>query len=295
MKKKWSISIKLILPLLIITSVNAQISINDDGSLPDNSSILDIKSNTKGVLVSRMTSAERSIIGSPATGLIIFQTDDPSGFYYYDGESWQIILSRGDGFIGNAIDIDGNGYRTVKIGNQEWMTENLKVTHYCNGDAIIPVTEQALWSSMTIGAYCWYDNDEILNKNKYGSLYNYYAIIDERNICPTGWHVPTNDEFSTLKSYLGGESIAGGKMKSALYWTTPNTGSTNSCLFSAYPGGYRQYTGSFIGIGDSGLWWSSTEFDIVNAWRITLNFNSQNFFQLYDFKAQGCSVRCIKY
>jgi uncharacterized protein (TIGR02145 family) len=137
-----------------------------------------------------------------------------------------------------VTDIDGNIYHTVTIGTQVWMVENLKTTKYRNGDPIPNVTGNA-WAALTTGAYCWYNNDAATYKATYGALYNWYAVADSRNIAPTGWHVPTDAEWTTLTTFLGGESVAGGKLKETgtNHWTSPNTGATNETGFTALPGG----------------------------------------------------------
>lgn len=137
-----------------------------------------------------------------------------------------------------VTDYDGNVYQTVLIGDQCWMMENLKVTHYRNGDPIPHVTDGVTWGNLTSGAYCNYNNDEG-NVATYGRLYNWYAVDDSRNIAPAGWHVPSDAEWQTLVDYLGGDAVAGGKMKEAgtTHWASPNTGATNESGFTALPGG----------------------------------------------------------
>ncbi|MBN2480603.1 MAG: fibrobacter succinogenes major paralogous domain-containing protein [Bacteroidales bacterium] len=135
----------------------------------------------------------------------------------------------------------GNVYHIVAVGTQEWMTENLKVTHYRNGDPIPNEIDFTEWKNLTKGAYCWYDNDEAANKDTYGALYNSFLFTDSRNICPAGWHVPTDEECTTLTEYLGGVDAAGGKLKESgtEHWDLPNAGDTNETNFAALPGGYR--------------------------------------------------------
>lgn len=192
-------------------------------------------------------------------------------------------------------DIDGNVYHTVTIGNQVWMEENLKVAHYRNGDVIPLVTDNATWWNLTTGAYCNYNNAES-NINLYGRLYNYYAVIDNRNICPSGWHVPTDDEWSTLEIYLGGSSIAGGKLKATGSWSIPNTGADNSTGFSALPGGYRDGNGFgvFTAFSYSGYYWSSTVNNSSTAWFRSMFYKDSILKRDNNSKALGFSVRCIK-
>ena len=193
-------------------------------------------------------------------------------------------------------DIDGNVYNTVTIGTQTWMVENLKTTKYRNGDAIPNVTVDASWAALTTGAYCWYNNDAATFKATYGALYNWYAVADSRKIAPTGWHVPTDAEWTTLTTYLGGVSVAGGKLKETgtSHWISPNTGATNSSGFTAFPGGSRYADGTSSFIGASGYWWSSSEGSSTNAWYRYMNpINSSVYRSNYN-KYYGFSVRCLR-
>lgn len=194
-----------------------------------------------------------------------------------------------------CTDFDNNKYATVKIGTQIWMAENLKTTHYKNGTAITyPGTNNSAWESNTNGAYAWYNNDEVTYKNTYGALYNWYAV-NTNNLCPTGWHVPSDDEWTTLTTYLGGESIAGGKLKATTLWNSPNTGATNLTGFTAYPGGYRNEFGTYSYFGNYGYWLSSTPIVTSGAWNRTMFYNfiyvNRGYF---GDKVYGLSVRCLK-
>jgi len=137
-----------------------------------------------------------------------------------------------------VTDIDGNEYATIQIGTQVWMAENLRTTKYCNGDPIPNVTDSLQWVNLATGAWA-HNNNYSQYENLYGKLYNWYAVDDSRNICPCNWHVPTDAEWTTLIDYLGGEGVAGGKMKSTgtQYWLSPNTDATNESGFSGLPGG----------------------------------------------------------
>ena len=195
-----------------------------------------------------------------------------------------------------VTDIDGNVYRTVKIGTQVWMAENLKTTKYRNGDPIANVTNGASWKALTTGAYCWYNNDAA-NKVTYGGLYNWFAVADSRKIAPTGWHVPTDAEWTVLTDFLGGLKVAGGKLKEngTSHWRTPNTGATNSCGFTALPGGYRYNgDGSFSHVGDIGYWWSSTAYGASDAWGRYLGDYNAYAYRNYNNKQGGFSVRCVR-
>lgn len=191
-------------------------------------------------------------------------------------------------------DFDNNNYATVQIGTQIWMAENLKTTHYKNGAAITyPGTDNAAWQNNTTGAYAWYNNDEATYKNTYGALYNWYAV-NTGNLCPTGWHVPTDAEWTTLTTYLGGEGIAGGKLKATTLWNSPNSGATNSSGFTAFPGGNRYGNGAYFSIGYYGGWWSSTEVDTTSAWYRNMNYDNGNVNRFDNYKTIGFSIRCLR-
>jgi uncharacterized protein (TIGR02145 family) len=196
----------------------------------------------------------------------------------------------------NVIDIDGNSYKTLKIGQQIWMAENLKTTKYRNGEAIPTALTDVAWANTTSGAYAIYNND-IANDAIYGKLYNWYAVNDSRGLCPTGWHVPTHDEWTVLIDQLGGLSVAGGKMKiiGTTYWNSPNIGATNESGFGGLPSGDRDYlAGQFGGITHLGYFWSSTDADQTIALRTVL-FNGSEFAQFGgDPKRDGFSIRCLK-
>ena len=253
--------------------------------------MLDVKSTTKGLLIPRMTATQRVGISSAVNGLLVYQTDAPLGFYYYNGTGW-MFLGTGEGGGGNMIDVDGNSYPTVKIGSQEWMAENLRVTHYRNGEAIPNVTDDVAWGGLSAGAYCWYNNNEALYKIPYGALYNWYAVNDIRIICPKGWHIPTSAEFTTMKTYLGGNLVAGGKMKAAILWDDPNASATNASGFSAFPGGSRSGNYSYLGI--LGNWWLSDQGSSYGAFYQELYANSAIAQEGYLPKVNGYSLRCLR-
>lgn len=220
------------------------------------------------------------------------------------------------------VDIDGNNYPVVKIGNQIWMKENLRVRRYNNGTAILFDASGGsdgngsdfTWGGLTYGAHTLYAHDSTAtpsNLTKYGYLYNWYAAkgistageianTDTLNICPTGWHVPTDTEWTTLIDYLGGENVAGGKMKSTgtVYWGGDNTEATNESGFSGLPGGIRRYDGFFSDNGGDGYFWSASEFDISHAWNRDLFYGDGFVYKGYDDanleKSLGASIRCLK-
>jgi uncharacterized protein (TIGR02145 family) len=199
----------------------------------------------------------------------------------------------------SVTDIDGNLYYTVQIGTQCWTQSNLKVSKYRNGDSIPTGLSNSSWGGTTSGAYAIYNNDPV-NDGLYGKLYNHYAVMDTRGLCPTGWHVPTDLEWSTMDNLLGGYTVAGGALKSTATqptpggWVSPNTGATNSTGFAAMPGGIRNYAGAdFNSVGIYGSWWSSS-LDGNNAWPRFLYFNSINFSRISEFRNYGYSIRCLR-
>jgi uncharacterized protein (TIGR02145 family) len=192
-------------------------------------------------------------------------------------------------------DIDGNVYTSVTIGNQVWMAENLKTTKYNDGTAIPLVADDKAWEALTTPAYCWYNNDATANKKTYGALYNWYTV-NTKKLCPTGWHVPSDAEWTTLTTNLGGESVAGGKLKETgtTHWQSPNMGATNETGFTALPGGYRNNYGPYNDIGYYGYWWSATEANATYAWYRHLSYANSYVYRNYFNKHYGFSVRCLR-
>jgi uncharacterized protein (TIGR02145 family) len=195
---------------------------------------------------------------------------------------------------GSVTDVDGNIYKTVTIGTQTWMAENLRTTLYNDGSPIHHVTDSAEWANLTTGAYCNNSND-ISHVGTYGRLYNFYTISTGK-LCPEGWHVPTNEEWVVLNDYLGGHLIAGGHLKETgtSHWREPNTGATNSTGFTALPGGFRYSDGGFDNIGDIGYWWSATDPQTNGAHGRNMYYNYSYLYYSHYYKAAGFSVRCVK-
>lgn len=218
-----------------------------------------------------------------------------------------VIQPTGDGGVTSAVfnttktygtmtDQNGNTYKTITIGTQTWMAENLRVTKYRNGEPIPNVTDSAAWVASTTGAYCSYRNtankDDIAS---YGRLYNWYAASDSRNIAPTGWHLPSDAEWTTLTTYLGGETVAGSKMKEAgtTHWKSLNTSATNESGFTALPSGFND--GAFVNLGFGGEWWSSTAYSAPLAWnRSMYTSNATTCYRFKGYKLSGYAVRLIK-
>jgi len=222
---------------------------------------------------------------------------------YVDALELRIDLLEGK----KIQDIDGNTYSVIIIGTQVWMAEDLKVTHYPNGDTIPNVTDNTAWGNLaddnTSDAYCYYNNNTGGEANTYGALYTYAAAIGDnwardntanQGVCPDGWHLPTDAEWTILTDYLGGTSVAGGKMKEIIHWNSPNTGADNSSGFSALPSGIRSNNGDFGYLGNVGNWWSATEFNSNNTYHRYLYYISTEVFRLNSNKSRGYSVRCVR-
>ncbi len=202
--------------------------------------------------------------------------------------------------MGQTIaDIDGNIYNTVTIGSQIWTKENLRTTKYSNGIPIHYEAVDSIWGGLTISAFCTYHNDTSY-RHEYGNLYNFYAVIDSDKVCPAGWHVPSDGEWNILINYLGGDSIAGGKMREAglTHWPTPNAGADNSSGLTVLPAGYRWSNygfnpGKFNALNGNGAIWTTTNnsgstaiakyFYTGDAGVASLNFRN----------SYGMSVRCV--
>jgi len=222
-----------------------------------------------------------------------------------------VITNYSDYFsvYGTVTDYDGNTYQTLTIGDQEWMVENLKVTCYPNGDSIPNVTADANWGSLgdndTDDAYCYYDNNEA-SGYIYGALYTYAAAIGDnwerdntanQGVCPDGWHLPTDVEWTKLTDYLGGLSTAGGKMKETgtTYWNSPNTGADNSSGFSVLPGSYRHNSnGNFNFMGRNAHFWSATEYYHATSMLRRLGYDYSSVYRGENSKSYGFSVRCLR-
>lgn len=201
-------------------------------------------------------------------------------------------------------DVDGNQYKTIVIGTQLWMAENLKTTKYNDNSQIPLVTSNTAWTTLTTHAYCWANNNETLYKPLYGAFYNWYAVGPGK-LCPTGWHVPTDDDFKTLEVALGMTQAQAGatewrgsdqgkQMKNLTGWNTGENG-TNTSGFSALPAGYRAYaTGISEGIGLITYWWTSTEQDAAIALYRRIDGNNNGVYRAGTSKRAGKSVRCLK-
>jgi uncharacterized protein (TIGR02145 family) len=200
-----------------------------------------------------------------------------------------------NGYGPKIKDIDGNIYKTVYIGTQHWMAENLKVSKYNDNSPLINLISNKEWANPKGGGWCHYDNNAG-NDLKYGKLYNWYTVSTtsngNKNICPSGWRIPTETDWMIFSDYLGGEDAAKMKTKGAKIWPQHNYKTTNSSLFSALPGGSRGFFGDFGGIGNSGYWWLSEEFHTYAQYYSLDGATYQH--HLNDDKRCGFSIRCIK-
>jgi uncharacterized protein (TIGR02145 family) len=194
-----------------------------------------------------------------------------------------------------VIDIDGISYKTVKIGEQIWMAENLKTSRYNDGTEIQLIKDATIWNGMKTGGYCWYKNDELSHKDPYGAIYNGYAVITGK-ICPTGWHVPEKEDWLKLREFTGDSIKGGGKLKEAgiVHWLTPNKGADNSSGFTALASGMRYFEGTFASILSFTGIWSSTETGVKDLWYMSLYYGDAIFTISNMTKNHGFSVRCIK-
>jgi uncharacterized protein (TIGR02145 family) len=208
-----------------------------------------------------------------------------------------IVVSCSSNSDSNPSYCDDNksSYTTVTIGSQVWMQKNLNVCKFRNGDDIPQVQDPLKWIYLTTGAWCYYENNTA-NGIVYGKLYNWYAVNDSRGLAPKGYHIPTDAEFTVLTTFLGGESVAGGKMKESgtSHWMNPNFGATNNSGFTGIAGGTRSDGGSFNNIGVLVRFWSSTEGNAHQSWYRTLYKGNATAQRDFSSKNCGWSVRCLK-
>ncbi len=254
-----------------------------------------------GTLLSGAGSVSYTITGTPAT------SGSASFALSLGGQTCTLIRTVNPPAGNNPTDADGNTYTTVTIGTQVWMKENLKVSKYRNGDPIPTNLTDAAWQASTSGAFAIYNNDAA-NNTTYGKLYNWYAVSDSRNLCPVGWHVPSDAEWKTLEISLGMSASdadlsgvrgsaqnVGGKLKStSTLWNAPNTGATNESGFSGLPGRNRGSNGTYGNVGNYGFWWSSTEDSTALAWGRDLNYSDGSSYRDNYNKRNGFSVRCLR-
>lgn len=276
----------LLFSLLFFGKAQTQ-SVGIGTTTPAVSAKLEIQSNTQGLLLPRMTASQRDAIANPLAGLVIWCSNCglQGEMSVYNGKSWTNMIGGPEG-SGQVVTICG----------KTWMTRNLDVSNYRNGDPIPRVTDAGAWAGMTTGAYCYYNNDSATYAAIYGKLYNWFAVNDPRGLAPEGWHVATDAEWTSLSGCLGGDAAASYKLREAgtAHWTYPNSGATNSSGFTALPGGDRNPAGAFYDLNNNGNWWSATEANTGNAWSRGLYFGNSNVYRASYLKSYGFSVRCVR-
>jgi uncharacterized protein (TIGR02145 family) len=294
----------LILTIVMIASysLTAQVAITTDGSSANNSAMLEVKSTSKGFLPPRMTSIQREAISSPEVGLMIFCTDDVE-IQIYDGTSWVNMAGGAAGFNcgENFTDTrDSKTYATVQIGTQCWMVENLNVGAMINSTNGGTNNDGEQTDNSTLEKYCYENNTS--NCDTYGGLYQwneamqYVTTEGVQGVCPSGWHLPTDGEWTTLAVFLGGVDIAGRKMKESglEHWQSPNAGAANESGFTALPGGYHHHYGSYYDLTSYARFWSSSEFNTTDTWSRYLIYTVEDVNRSANNKEDGFSVRCLK-
>jgi uncharacterized protein (TIGR02145 family) len=325
MKKPLFLTVVLGL-MLQLTSFGQSIKLNNQGDA--GSAMLDVSSPSKGILIPNLAltgSTDVTTIISPAVSLLVYNTATVSdilpGYFYNSGTIvspfWtRLVTDAVSKAYADLLELRLKAYvdslfnpivqqpSSVTIGNQIWTNKNLDVSTYRDG-TVIPKVDDATWSTLTTGAYCYYNNDSTTYAAIYGKLYNWYAVVGihdndantpNKTLAPEGWHVPTDVEWTTLTTYLGGIGVAGGKMKEAglAHWDSPNTDATNESGFAGLPGGFRNFQPIFRLIGSGGYWWSSSSFDILSAYYRNLLYNDDNVSSGSGGKVTGNSVRCLR-
>jgi len=281
------------------TSVQTGGTIIDDGGLEITSR--GVCWNTSG---NPTTANQRTIDGSGAGSFVSTPRQLVPKTYYTlrayatnkagTGYGEERSFLTGEIVIGSVNDLEGNTYMTISMGNQTWMAENLKSEKYNDGTPIPLVPESSTWNGLTTPGLCWYNNDSSTYKSTYGALYNWHAVASGK-LCPEGWHVPSDPEWLIMTSYLGGEDVAGDKLKEEgdEHWLIFNEKSTNETFFTALPGGAR-IEGDYSSLGYSCAFWTATSYDDANAWGRVLEAGESYLLYGYVDKNYGLSVRCIK-
>lgn len=288
---------------------------DDAGYVPDSNAILDIKSNSKGILLPRLSDSQRdSLCQDLPAGLLIFNTSDNNLQMFLDGKWYPLSLGNPEtpppySGMGTVVDYDGNKYFTVVVGEQEWMASNLRLTHYSDGTPIQKVEANEDWAGLTATskAFCWYQNDSLANAEKYGALYSWAAAMNGlpassanpsgvQGICPTGWHVPSVEEWNELNNFIGSQGFLfneGIALKAKTGWNHDGNG-TDNFYFIGLPAGIRNNSGYFYDLGDVGYWWTTNE---ASSEMVSIKYLifDENVLGSSDYlKKIGFSVRCIK-
>jgi uncharacterized protein (TIGR02145 family) len=229
------------------------------------------------------------LVVQPENGSMLFANTNVTVSHSTSGKSVGFAVEVKD----SVSDIIGNLYSLVWIGDQLWMKENLRTTKYNDGSSITLQEDNECWYTQTTEAFCWYENNMSLYGETYGALYNWYAV-NTGNLCPDGWHVPNETEWMQLVDYLGGEEVAGGKLKDKDHelWNSPNAGATNASGFTAFPAGSR--SDLFHSSGDGAKWWSSGGYDEQNANAFSITYTYPTVLWYNYSKHHGYSVRCIR-
>jgi len=301
----------LVIAMVASYTLAAQVAVNTDGSNPDATAMLDVKSIDKGMLMPRMTQTQLETIASPANGLIVYNTDDCKFYAYRDCSNNWIQIADGVATItptflcgSTFVDSrDGKSYTSVQIGTQCWMAENLNIGTIVNG-------ENNQTNNGIIEKYCFEDNED--NCNVFGGLYQwdemmqYLTTEGTQGICPAGWHLPTDSEWCTLENYVDTGTIScsttgdrgtdvGGNLKETgtSHWDSPNTGATNLYGFTCLAGGYRHTNGIFLNVLENAFYWSSSETSYY-AWMRGFYFDKAKVYRYATTQVQGYSVRCLK-
>lgn len=276
-----------------IISVNG-LSINGD---PKPSAVVDLSNSSKGFLPPKLNNYLRNSIKSPEIGLTIFNTDS-NCLEFYLAEGWYNMCKNQ---IVAVADIEGNSYGLVSIGTQVWLDQNLNVTKFNNGDSFSEVLTVSEWNTTSNPAWCWYGNTP--KSNYLGKLYNWNVVNDARNVCPVGFHIPTDSEWTVLTNFFGGENVAAGPLKQTgtTTWYSPNTGATNASKFSATSNGYRNFeytiytdSNNYSALGSYGTWWTKTNFDTLKAYHRYMYWGNVAVNRGYSNKKNGFGIRCLK-
>lgn len=286
----------VVLSAITTTSVNCKCNITSDGGAPVtargicwNSSLhptVDNFKTTEGTGIGTFTSVLTSLTANTAYYLRAYATNS-QGISYGSELSFTTAPMT-------VTDIEGNVYQTVTIGTQVWIGEDLKTTKYNDNTSIPNVTVNNEWAYLASPGYCWYNND-IANKNTYGAIYNWYTVSSGK-LCPLNWHIPSDAEWTVLTTFLGGLNLAGGKLKETgtAHWISPNSGATNETFFTALPGGGRDATGPFFGLGYSCFWWSATENNVTSVWYRSLRNSNSDLVRTNGLRIFGYYVRCLR-
>jgi uncharacterized protein (TIGR02145 family) len=288
-----------------ITSVTASTAVSGGNITNDNGGIVIARgvcwSTSTGPTITLST---RTLDGTGSGIFISTLSGLQSGTTYYVRAYATNSAGTGYGnemvFTAMVTDADGNLYNAIQIGTQIWMAENLKTTRF-NDNSVIPlITDNSSWAALTTPGLCWYNNDEATNKPVFGALYSWYAVDAAsnggKNICPVGWHIPSDEEWTTLTNYLGGESVAGGKLKEVgtAHWQSPNTEATNESGFTALPGGGRFNDGTYNQILNLGIWWSASLYGLDFGWYRHMAYDDRSVYRNSINKLFGYSVRCLR-